>query len=204
MTMTERVSLALMRGLIAYALNTSARSDLRDLPKVVAIPEVHVLTGTDDGRRFIDYIARTGRALDTSLAIDTQDPKSLLGMDGVLEAITTVCAFEQSTRSQQDAMAELLRLPVSDSTRALIHGVGKDAHGNIRHGHCIVRDRRDRVATMQWDAPSYELLRALSTNPKDQAEDYNDGAPHQSVPDSETANAADSVHRPTAEGSEAA
>ncbi|MFJ4700544.1 ATP-binding protein [Streptomyces sp. NPDC088768] len=205
MTMTERVSLALMRGLIAYALNTSARADLRNLPKVVAIPEVHVLTGTDDGRRFLDYIARTGRAMDTSLAIDTQDPKSLLGMDGVLEAITTVCAFEQSTRSQQDAMAELLRLPVSDSTRALIHSVGKNAHGDIRPGHCIVRDRRDRVATMQWDAPSYELLRALSTNPKDQGQDHED-APNDTAGRGEPPGAAsaNSLHNPPPEGSEAA
>ncbi|MFF9785678.1 ATP-binding protein [Streptomyces nigrescens] len=197
MTMNERVSLALMRGLIAYALNTSARADLRNLPKVISIPEVHVLTGTDDGRRFVDYIARTGRALDTSLAIDTQDPKSLMGMDGVLEAITTVLAFEQSTRGQQDAMAELLRLPVGDATRALIHGVGKDARGDIRHGHCIVRDRRDRVATMQWDAPSAELLRALSTNPKDQAEDHE--AAQQEAEEHEA-----SVHRPSDEDSEAA
>ncbi|MFK0142547.1 ATP-binding protein [Streptomyces murinus] len=183
MTMTERVSLALMRGLIAYALNTSARADLRDLPKVVAIPEVHVLTGTDDGRRFIDYIARTGRALDTSLAIDTQDPKSLMGLDGVLEAITTVCAFEQSARSQQEAMAELLRLPLTDTTRALLHGVGKDPHGDIRHGHCIVRDRRDRVATMQWDMPSRELRDALSTNPKDQAAGLRTAPAHESPAD---------------------
>lgn len=200
MTMTERVSLALMRGLIAYALSTSARADLRNLPKVVAIPEVHVLTGTDDGRRFLDYIARTGRALDTSLAIDTQDPKSLMGLDGVLEAITTVCAFEQSTKSQQDAMAELLRLPLSDSTRALLHGVGKDAHGDIRHGHCIVRDRRDRVATMQWDMPSLELRDALSTNPKDQA-----AAHEAALKDAESVEEfADSVHTPPQEGSEAA
>ncbi|WP_327359702.1 ATP-binding protein [Streptomyces sp. NBC_01304] len=205
MTMTERASLALMRGLIAYALNTSARPDLRNLPKVVAIPEVHVLTGTDDGRRFVDYIARTGRALDTSLAIDTQDPKSLLGMDGVLEAITTVLAFEQSTRSQQDAMAELLRLPISASTRALIHGVGKDTHGEIRHGHCIIRDRRDRVATMQWDAPSYELLRALSTNPKDQAADHEDAvADAMPVGFEKEPDSAASVHNPAAEESEAA
>jgi hypothetical protein len=203
MTMTERVSLALMRGLIAYALSTSARPDLRNLPKVVAIPEVHVLTGTDDGRRFVDYIARTGRALDTSLAIDTQDPKSLLGLDGVLEAITTVCAYEQSTRVQQDAMAELLRLPISESTRALIHGVGKDARGSIRHGHCIIRDRRDRVATMQWDAPSYELLRALSTNPKDQAEDFGTAAAAASEPADAEADET-SVHNEGEEGSEAA
>ncbi|MFD3422034.1 ATP-binding protein [Streptomyces decoyicus] len=171
MTMNERVSLALMRGLIAYALNTASRADLRNLPKVISVPEVHVLTGTDDGRRFLDLVARMGRALDTSLAIDSQDPHSLLGLDGVLEAITTVFGFEQSTKVQQDALAELLRLPVGDASRALIHGVGKTARGVIRHGHCIVRDRFDRVATMQWDAPSWEMLRALSTNPKDQAED---------------------------------
>ncbi|MGW7463753.1 ATP-binding protein [Streptomyces xantholiticus] len=171
MTMNERVSLALMRGLIAYALNTSSRADLRNLPKVISVPEVHVLTGTDDGKRFLDLVARMGRALDTSLAIDSQDPHSLLGLDGVLEAITTVFGFEQSTKVQQDALAELLRLPVGEASRALIHGIGKTARGVIRHGHCIVRDRSDRVATMQWDAPSAELLRALSTNPKDQAED---------------------------------
>ncbi|WP_079131732.1 ATP-binding protein [Streptomyces nanshensis] len=169
MTMNERASLALMRGLIAYALHTSARSDLRNLPKLIAIPEVHILTATDDGRRFLDYVGRTGRALDTSLAIDTQDPESLLGLDGLIEAITTVCAFEQSTRSQQEAMAELLRLPNTEATRALLHGVSKSAHGAIRHGHCIIRDHRDRVATMHWDAPTAELLAALSTNPKDQA-----------------------------------
>ncbi|MEY9839513.1 ATP-binding protein [Streptacidiphilus sp. EB103A] len=211
MTMTERVSLAVMRGLIAYALNTSARADLRNLPKVVSIPEVHVLTGTDDGRRFLDYIARTGRALDTSLAIDTQDPKSLMGLDGVMEAITTVCGFEQSTAVQQDAMAELLRLPVGEASRALIHGVGKTGSGEIRHGHCIVRDHRDRVATMQWDAPSEELLHALSTNPKDQAADHQaaqnpDPDAARQHPDVEDTGAApadpSSVHRPADQASE--
>jgi hypothetical protein len=73
----------------------------------------------------------------------------------------------------------------------LIHGVGKNGRGEIRHGHCIVRDHRDRVATMIWDAPSMELLRALSTNPKDQAADH-------------AAAAAESVHSSPAEGSETA
>ncbi|MDJ0346959.1 ATP-binding protein [Streptomyces sp. H10-C2] len=171
MTMNERVSLALMRGLIAYALNTAARTDLRYLPKVIAVPEVHVLTGTDDGRKFLDLIARMGRALDTSLAIDSQDPNSLLGLDGVLEAITTVFGFEQATKLQQDALSELLRLPVGPASRALISGISKGDRKKIRHGHCIVRDRYDRVATMQWDIPSAELKQALSTNPKDQTQD---------------------------------
>ncbi|MEU6331575.1 ATP-binding protein [Streptomyces sp. NPDC047049] len=205
MTMNERVSLALMRGLIAYALNTASRADLRNLPKVISVPEVHVLTGTDDGRRFLDLVARMGRALDTSLAIDSQDPHSLLGLDGVLEAITTVFGFEQSTKVQQDALAELLRLPVGDASRALIHGVGKTARGVIRHGHCIVRDRFDRVATMQWDAPSWELLRALSTNPKDQAEDVeaDEKARAQEQLDTESEGPQDDAEDGTA-GSEAA
>ncbi|MEV1040459.1 ATP-binding protein [Streptomyces sp. NPDC050204] len=175
MTMNERVSLALMRGLIAYALSTASRTDLRHLPKVISVPEVHILTGTDDGKRFLDLVARMGRALDTSLAIDSQDPNSLLGLDGLREAITTVFGFEQSTKTQQDALAELLRLPVGDASRALIHGIGKTPRGQIRHGHCIIRDRFDRVATMQWDAPSAELQQALSTNPKDQANDTEGG-----------------------------
>ncbi|MEU5900345.1 ATP-binding protein [Streptomyces venezuelae] len=171
MTMNERVSLGLMRGLIAYALTTASRPDLRHLPKVVAVPEVHVLTGTDDGKRFLDVVARMGRALDLSLAIDTQDPHSLLGLEGVLEAITTVFGFEQSTVKQQDALAELLRLPPGPASRALIQRISKSLRGDLRHGHCIIRDRFDRTATMQHDAPTEELLRAMSTNPKDQAAD---------------------------------
>ncbi|MFJ1742488.1 ATP-binding protein [Streptomyces microflavus] len=170
MTMNERVSLALMRGLIAYALNTAARADLRNLPKVIAIPEVHVLTGTDDGKRFLELVARMGRALGTNLGVDSQDPHSLLGLVGLLEAITTVFGFEQSTPQQQDALSELLGLPVGPASRALLHGIGKSGHGKVRHGHCVIRDRSDRVATMLWDIPSAELLQALSTNPKDQAE----------------------------------
>ncbi|WP_199550304.1 ATP-binding protein [Streptomyces sp. N35] len=167
MSPAQRVSLALMRGLIAYGLNTSARLDLRQLPKLICIPEVHVLTSTSDGRQFLDYVARTGRALDTSFGLDTQDSGSFKGLDGVLEAITTLFAFELSTKEQQDALIELLHLPPGQASRDLIHGLGKSGDGSVRHGHCIIRDHQDRLATLQFDAPHTDLLRLLSTNAKD-------------------------------------
>jgi hypothetical protein len=56
---------------------------------------------------------------------------------------------------------------------------------------------------MQWDAPSYELLRALSTNPKDQAEDFGTAEAAASEPDGAEPDA-NSVHNEGEEGSEAA
>lgn len=166
----QRLSVALMHSLIAYAINIAGRKDLRGLRKVVAIPEVHVLTATREGASFLQYIARVGRALSTSLVVDTQDPESLAQLTGLMEQITTLFGFQLTTVDQQDALAQLLNLPVGDHTRQLIHAVGLQNDGEIRHGHCIERDRRDNCATIQWDIPSLDLMELLSTTPKAQTQ----------------------------------
>ncbi len=162
----QRMSVALMHSMLAYGITTAGRRDLRGLRKVVAVPEVHVLTATREGSSFLEYIARVGRALSTALLIDTQDPASMNKLVGVTEQLTTVFGFQLTTEHQQDALAELLDLPKGEHTRALIKAVGVTPDQEIRHGHCIMRDRRFQSATMQWDIPSYELMQLLDTSPK--------------------------------------
>ncbi|MCX5426082.1 ATP-binding protein [Streptomyces sp. NBC_00078] len=162
----QRLSVALMHSMLAYGVTTAGRRDLRGLRKAVCVPEVHVLTATREGSNFLQYIARVGRALATSLLLDTQDPESLVKLVGVIEQLTTVAGFQLTTRDQQDALAELLGLPKDQHTRALIQSVGLLPDGEIRHGHSIIRDRRFSCATVQWDVPSLELLDLLDTSPK--------------------------------------
>ncbi|WP_331720121.1 ATP-binding protein (plasmid) [Streptomyces sp. NBC_01136] len=162
----ERLSVALMHSMLAFGVTTAGRRDLRGLRKAVCVPEVHVLTATEQGAKFLDYIARVGRALHTALVLDTQDPESLVRLVGVLEQLSTVAGFQLTTPEQQDALAQLLGLPKDAHTRALIHSVGLLPDGDIRHGHCVIRDHRFRCATVQWDVPSLELLDFLDTSPK--------------------------------------
>lgn len=166
----QRMSVALMHSMLAYGITTAGRKDLRGLRKVVAVPEVHVLTATREGASFLQYIARVGRALATSLLIDTQDPASMNRLVGLVEQITTVFGFQLTTVGQQDALAELLDLPPGPHARALIKAVGLTHDGEIRHGHCIERDRRGQAATMQWDIPSAALVQLLDTSPAAQQE----------------------------------
>ncbi|ORT61251.1 ATP-binding protein [Streptomyces sp. CB03238] len=163
---TQRLSVALMHSMIAYAVTTAGRKDLRGLRKVVAVPEVHVLTATREGSAFLQYIARVGRALSTALVVDTQDPESLAGLTGLVEQLTTVFGFQLTTPQQQSALAALLGLPDDEHTRRLVQAIGLQPDGEIRHGHCITRDRRFSCATTQFDIPSGDLLRLLSTTPK--------------------------------------
>ncbi|MHA7957162.1 ATP-binding protein [Streptomyces sp. L500] len=162
----QRLSVALVHSLLAYGISMAGRKDLRGLRKVVAVPEVHVLTATREGSSFLQYIARVGRALHTALVVDTQDPESLASLTGLVEQMTTVFGFQLTTAEQQDAMAALLDLPKGDHTRQLIQAIGVDVTQEIRHGHCIMRDRRFSSATVQFDVPSLEILELLNTTPK--------------------------------------
>ncbi|RLU80147.1 hypothetical protein CTZ27_35455 [Streptomyces griseocarneus] len=165
-TPIQRQSVALMHSMLAYGVTTAGRRDLRGLRKVVAVPEVHVLTATRQGTGFLSYIARVGRALATSLVLDTQDVETFVKITAIVEQITTVNGFQLTSRGQQDALCELLGLPKNDFSRALIQSIGILPDGEIRHGHCIVRDRRFAVATVQYDLPSQQLKDDLDTSPK--------------------------------------
>ncbi|MFD6879711.1 MULTISPECIES: ATP-binding protein [unclassified Streptomyces] len=170
-TSVQALSVAVMHSVLAWGIVTSGRSDLRTLPKLVVVPEVHVLTGTPTGRHFLDYVSRVGRALGTHLHLDTQDATGLAAMPGVVEQLAVVVGFQLTTTPQQDALAELLGLPATQHTRDLIRSIGIQPDGEIRHGHSIIRDRRFGAATVQWDVPTAELLTLLDTSPRAEAAD---------------------------------
>lgn len=164
----QRISVALMHSMLAFGVTAAGRRDLRGLPKLLAVPEVHVLTATRQGMAFLSYIARVGRALGTHLILDTQDAVALSKIVGVVEQLRTVVGFQLTTEAEQNALAALCGLPQTDFVRALIQAIGRHPDGTIRHGHSIIRDPNFRCATAQWDIPSLELQQMLDTSPKAQ------------------------------------
>lgn len=161
----ERVSLACYRGFTAWVMHAMSDQALRGLDKVVGLPEAHLITNLSDGTTFLNFIARLGRALGGSLAIDTQDPKSIAGIPGLVEQIVTVFAFQQRSDEQVQAAAELLGLDASDpNVTNLIRRINRRAGGGIRHGHCLMRDHDDKVATVQLDMPSPLVQSMLDTS----------------------------------------
>lgn len=162
---SQRVSIAAMRGITAHALHMSSDPRVRSMAKAIAVPEVHRMIKTDDGKDFLDQTARMGRAFNTSLVLDSQDAEGLAAIEGVVEQLTAVFGFQLTSTKQQDALAELLHLPPGPSTRELIRGIGVGADREIRHGHCLYRDRREQTATFQWEYPSEDVRRMLNTNP---------------------------------------
>jgi hypothetical protein len=163
----ERVGMACLRGCLAWMVRTTGRREFRGRSKVVIVPEVHLLTKTPDGASFLDYIARVGRALGASLVLDTQDPASILKLPGLVEQITTLFAFSLRSREQVDSLLELLGRPQTAPYQTLVRGINTAANGkSIRHGHCIMRDRWDEVATVQIDIPSQRVAELLRTTPE--------------------------------------
>ncbi|MFF0345270.1 ATP-binding protein [Kribbella sp. NPDC004875] len=163
----ERVGMACLRGCLAWMVRTTGRREFRGRSKVVIVPEVHLLTKTPDGASFLDYIARVGRALGASLVLDTQDPASILKLPGLVEQITTLFAFSLRSREQVDSLLELLGRPQTPPYQTLVRGINTAANGkSIRHGHCIMRDRWDEVATVQIDIPSQQVAALLRTTPE--------------------------------------
>lgn len=181
----QRLSVALMHSMLAYGVTTAGRRDLRGMRKVLAVPEVHVLTATRQGQAFLSYIARVGRALGTALLLDSQDAVALARIVGVVEQLRTVVGFQLTTEEEQNALCGLLGLPANAHTCAMIQAIGRLPSGAVRHGHSIIRDAQWDAATAQWDIPSAELLAMLDTSPKASADttDETDYTAHETVAD---------------------
>ena len=165
-TVMQRVTAAVVRGALSWVTTSAKNPDLRPLRKLVVVPEAHLFTATQEGAAFLDQTARLGRALGASLAIDSQDPTSIAERDGIMEQIVSVFAFSQKTRKQQDAVAEILGLTPSDQVRTMLSSINTAPKGGIWHGHCIMRDANDRVATVQVAIPNATVARALDTTPR--------------------------------------
>lgn len=164
-TLTNRVSLAVARGILAWITTTARNSALRHMRKLVVVPEAHLFTANGESANFLVRISRMGRAYNVHLLLDTQDPASVAKYEGITEQITTLFAFSLNTPEQQDATAQLLGLTPSAYTRDAIRNVSVAPDGSVWHGHCLMRDAQGRVATIQIAIPNTSIAQALSTTP---------------------------------------
>lgn len=169
-TLRQRLSIVLFRAAIGYTQYVAGH--LRGMAKVIAIPELHLITRSEDGRAFIDASARLGRALNTNLILDTQVAVDFVRLEGVREQATTVIAFQAVTSTEQDAVAELLGLDPGEDVRRRLATLGHLGGGQGAKGHAVMRDWRGRIASVQFDLITDQIARTLSTTPP---EDHHTG-----------------------------
>lgn len=161
---TERLSMALMRSVITTSVHITGAQDMRSMPKTIMIPEVHNLLKVSDGAAFLDTTARIGSANRTHLILDSQDVDGVAAEEGLVEQLNSVWVFHLQSRRQQAAAAQLLHLPETEATYKAIGALAQSStKGEIRKGHCIMRDDGNYAAQVQWQVPTAHILELLDT-----------------------------------------
>ncbi len=155
----QRLSVMLVQAGFAYATYMAAR--VQGLPRVVALTELHLITGYDFGRELVGWLARMGAALDVNLLLDTQACGELVRIDGLVDQVSAVYAFRVDTDAEADAQALLLGLQPETTIR--------NRQKSWAAGQCEAKDRAGRIAPVQFDYLSADIAAALSTTP-DRAE----------------------------------
>lgn len=164
-----RTQVAALRGILGWCSSLAADMAERRRPKIIAIPEAHVLLATPEGRSWLDQTARMAAAQGVSLLIDSQDVEGLAAVPGIVEGLATIYGFAQRTSGQQQALAALVGLDDDFDAGALIGSLDRgvsdsDGKSTIRRGHCLAQDRWGDIATVQWLPPSDEVLALLDTS----------------------------------------
>ena len=166
-TVAERCSMTTFRVALHYALHQSR--NVRHLKKLVALTELHLVTGYPEGRAFVEWLARTGRALQTWLLLDTQAAADLAVLTGLIEQIVMSFAFQANGKAEQDAQAVLLHRPEPGPRL-------RTMQASLSTGDCIMLDRSGRVAPIHWDLMTAWLRDTLSTDATEDTEESQDGA----------------------------
>lgn len=152
----ERLSMMLVRAGIAYAMFMATR--VKGIPKVLALTELHYLTRYAFGKQVIGDVAKTGRALDINVLLDTQAGARLLEVPDLADQISFVNAFRVRTTAEAVVQAQLLGI---EPEAAFIEG-----QKSLAQGDCLIRDRRGNVAPIHYDLKNTEIAAALDTKPK--------------------------------------
>ena len=104
----HRITMMLVQAVFNYLDYMAAQ--VKGIPKVLALTELHKITPFDIGKDLVGGIARTGRALDTNLLLDTQACVELLSIEGLAEQVSAVYAFAVESADEADAQARFLGL----------------------------------------------------------------------------------------------
>ena len=157
----ERISLAVLRLLAAYALRLCASDTTRH--SVLAMDEAWALTADTQGRALLERISRLGRSQNITPILATQ----MLGDAAELEPLVgALFAFGVETEVEARKALALLRLDEDDE------GAIQQLLG-YREGRCYLRDFEGQVAPVQIEPPGW-LLGELDTTPR--REEALDGA----------------------------
>src|SRR5699024_137511 len=131
-----------------------------NIPKWVALTELHLLTGYPEGRSFVEWIARAGRALRLGQLLDSQAAADMAQIPGLVEQTVMSLAFAADGEAAQACQAQLLPRPVYvPRSRAAQPGLGQ--------GDAIMRDRSNRVSMVQFYRLASWIADALDTNAGD-------------------------------------
>jgi hypothetical protein len=148
----ERISLAVLRLLAAYALRLCASDSARH--SVLAMDEAWALLADNQGRALLERISRLGRSQNLTPILATQ----MLGDAADLEPLVgALFAFGVETETEARHALELLRLDPDDeaATQRLV---------SYRAGRCYLRDFSGQVAPVQIEPPGW-MLEELDTTP---------------------------------------
>lgn len=150
---SERISVATLKLIAAYAMRLVSRDV--SVHKVLMLDEAHALTGTSDGRRFLERLIRMGRSMNITVVLASQ----LLGDLAELEELIGVrFSFRQETDEQ--ARANIRMLGLDESSERLVSMLR-----SFTEGRCLMRGLDGRVAAVKFDVVDPEFLRAADTNP---------------------------------------
>jgi hypothetical protein len=148
----ERISLAVLRLLAAYALRLTAADTTRH--SVLAMDEAWALTSDSQGRALLERISRMGRSQNITPMLATQ----MLGDTAELEPLVgAFFSFGVETEAEARKALALLRLDPEDEP-LLQRLIG------YRKGRCYFRDFEGQVAPIQVDPPRW-MLETLDTTP---------------------------------------
>jgi hypothetical protein len=148
----ERIGLAVLRLLAAYALRLCASESARH--SVLAMDEAWALLADSQGRALLERISRLGRSQNISPILATQ----MLGDTAELEPLVgAFFAFGVETEEEARRALALLRLDPDDE------GARRRLLGH-RAGRCHLRDFEGQVAGVQIEPPRW-MLERLDTTP---------------------------------------
>ncbi len=140
-------------------------SQVKGIPKVLALTELHKITRYDFGKDLIGNIARVGRALDTNLLLDTQACAELLAIDGLVEQVSAVYCFGVDSDDEADAQAKFLGLQPEPAIRA--------RQKSWEQGACLARDRHKRIGPLHFDYLDEGIKQLLLTTPDRHTNQHN-------------------------------
>lgn len=152
----HRLSMMLVQAGFQFAAHVA--SSIKGVAKVLALTEIHLISGLPFGKQLIGDRARMGRAQDVNLLLDTQAAGDLLVIDGLVDQITALYAFRARTDRECDAQAALLGMEPSAGIRS--------RQKARQQGECLAKDRAGNVAPIRWDYLCAEIELALSTKPQ--------------------------------------